>query len=183
MNNMPKIRLISALTAVFALTGCAVGPDYLRPTASLPTAYTEAAPAATQSQVETAWWTHFQDPILNDLVDQALNKNADIRTALARVEQAAAVARESGAAFFPQIDADVGGTNRKLSMKTATWSANSKQRIDTRSAALTTSYELDLWGRIRRSNEAAQASLLASQYSRDAIRLTIAGLISNNYLA
>jgi len=183
MNNMPKIRLISALTAVFALTGCAVGPDYLRPTASLPTAYTEAAPAATQSQVETAWWTHFQDPILNDLVDQALNKNADIRTALARVEQAAAVARESGAAFFPQIDADVGGTNRKLSMKTATWSANSKQRIDTRSAALTTSYELDVWGRIRRSNEAAQASLLASQYSRDAIRLTIAGLISNNYLA
>ena len=103
MNNMPKIRLISALTAVFALTGCAVGPDYLRPTASLPTAYTEAAPAATQSQVETAWWTHFQDPILNDLVDQALNKNADIRIALARVEQAAAAARESGAAFFRKL--------------------------------------------------------------------------------
>ncbi len=187
-----KFRLISALTlgpavvsvvAAFTLAGCAVGPDYLRPNASLPSSYAEATVKTGQSQIDAAWWTHFQDPILNDLVEQALNKNADIRTAIARVEQASAAARESGAAFFPEIDADVGGSNRKLSTKTATWNANSPERINSRRAALTTSYELDVWGRVRRSNEAAQASLLASQYSRDAIRLTIAGLIANNYLA
>ena len=198
MHNFPKIRLISALTAgpalasvlaALTLAGCAVGPDYQRPAVSLPATYTEATanatttPAAGQAQIEADWWKHFQDPILNDLVDQALNKNADIRIAIARVEQASAVARESGAAFFPEIDADVGGTNRKLSIKTATWAANSPERINSRHVALTTSYELDVWGRVRRSNEAAQASLLASQYSRDAIRLTIAGLIANNYLA
>ena len=154
MHNFPKIRLISALTAgpalasvlaALTLAGCAVGPDYLRPAASLPATYAEAnvttTPAAGQAQIEADWWTHFQDPILNDLVDQALNKNVDIRIAIARVEQASAVARESGAAFFPEIDADVGGTNRKLSIKTATWAANSPERINSRHVALTTSYE------------------------------------------
>lgn len=185
MHNFPKIRLISALTAALTLAGCAVGPDYLRPTASLPATYAEATATTSTSpaQIEANWWTHFQDPILNDLVDQALNQNADIRIAIARVEQASAVARESGAAFFPEIDLSAGGSNSKLSNKTATWSPVSPRILKDRSVALTTSYELDVWGRVRRGNEAAQASLLASQYSRDAIRLTIAGLISNNYLA
>lgn len=183
MHTMPKIRLFSALTAAFALAGCTVGPDYVRPAASLPASYAEATAVATPSSIEAAWWTHFQDPILNDLVDQALNKNADVRIAIARVDQAAAVARESGAAFFPQINAELGGSNRQQSTQTANWSGNSSRQINVRSAALTTAYELDVWGRVRRSNEAAQASLLASQYSRESIRLTIAGLISNNYLA
>lgn len=197
----PKIRLVSALTlgpvfasmvarpvlasmiAALALSGCAIGPDYFRPISSLPTSYAEALPNARQSASETAWWTLFQDPILNDLVDQALSKNADIRLAVARVEQAAAVAREAGAAFFPEIDGTASSSNRQQSTKTASWSANSSRQINSRSAALTTSFELDVWGRVRRANEAVQASLLASQYSRDAIRLTIAGLISNNYLS
>ncbi|MDZ4315265.1 MAG: efflux transporter outer membrane subunit [Azonexus sp.] len=200
--SLQKIRLVSALTAAgpaFAsmvarpvvasmvaalmLSGCAIGPDYFRPTASLPTSYAEALPTASQSQTEAAWWTLFQDPILNALVEQALDKNADIRLAVARVEQASAVAREAGAAFFPEINAAANSSNRQQSTKTANWSANSSRNINSRSAALTTTYELDVWGRIRRANEAVQASLLSSQYSRDAIRLTIAGLISNNYLS
>lgn len=192
MHTMPKIRLISALTArpvlvsvvaALALTGCAIGPDYQRPVSSLPATYAEALPTASQSPIENNWWIHFQDPTLNALIDQALNKNADIRIAMARVEQAAAVAREAGAAFFPEIDATASGSNRQQSTKTASWSANSARQVNLRSAALTTSYELDIWGRVRRANETVQASLLASQYSRDAIRLSIAGLIANNYLA
>lgn len=183
MHSMPKIHLISVLTAAIALGGCAIGPDYLRPTASLPKIFAEAPASVDLTHVESNWWTHFQDPILNDLVEKALKQNADIRIAIARVEQAAALARESGAAFFPQIDGEAGGSNRKLSVKTANWNTASPTRIDTRSLALSTSYELDVWGRVRRSNEAAQASLLASTYSRDAVRLTIAGLIANNYLA
>ncbi|PKO89144.1 MAG: RND transporter [Betaproteobacteria bacterium HGW-Betaproteobacteria-10] len=174
---------VAAIVAALTLSGCAIGPDYFRPTASLPTSYAEALPSASQSQTEAAWWTLFQDPILNDLVEQALSNNADTRLAIARVEQAAAVAREAGAAFFPEIDGTASSSNRQQSTKTASWSTNSSRQINSRSAALTTSYELDVWGRVRRANEAVQASLLASQYSRDAIRLTIAGLISNNYLS
>jgi outer membrane protein, multidrug efflux system len=192
MQTMPKIRLISALTpgpafasmvAAFTLTGCAVGPDYVRPAASLPTAYAEAAPVAATAQINAAWWTHFQDPILNDLVDQALTKNADIRLAIARVDQAAAVAREAGGALFPEIDLQAAGSNRQQSLKNANVPSSATAIVHARSVALTTAYELDVWGRVRRGNEAVQANLLASEYSRDAIRLTIAGLIANNYLA
>jgi multidrug efflux system outer membrane protein len=187
MPNFSKNRLFVACTVALALSGCAIGPDYLRPSFSLPKSYFQAeaasAPATEQAKIGATWWTLFDDAILNDLVEQGLAKNADIRIAIARVDQAAASARETGAAFYPQIDADVGGTNRNLSIKTTNWTANSKEMVNTRHATLTTSYELDVWGRVRRGNEAAQASLLASQYSRDAVRLTIAGLIANNYLA
>lgn len=183
--NLQKLRLAAALTAALALSGCAVGPDYLRPNSVLPTAYREvpAQVSNENSTIDARWWSLFADPTLDDLVDQALLKNADLRLAVARLEQANAVAREAGAAFFPEIDAQAGGSNSKLSTKTATWSPASPNILHTRSAALTTSYELDLWGRVRRSNEAARASLLGSQYARDAIRLTVAGLVSSNYLA
>lgn len=183
MYSLSKNRLFLTSTVAFALSGCAVGPDYIRPASPLPKAYTETQTPADQALINNQWWTTFQDPLLNSLIDQASTHNADIRTAIARVNQAAAVANETGAAFFPEIDLEAGGSNRKLSTKTATWSANSPRKINSRSAALTTSYELDIWGRVRRSDEASQANLLASQYSRDAIQLTIAGLITNNYLA
>lgn len=174
---------LAPLVAALALSGCAVGPDYLRPSALLPSVFGEATPVAQSQAIDNRWWTLFEDATLNDLVEQALKNNADLRTAIARVEQANAVAREAGAGFFPEINGEAGGSNKKLSTKTATWNSNSPDISRSRSAALTASYELDVWGRVRRSNEAAQAVLLASSYSRDSIRLSIAGLVSSNYLA
>lgn len=184
MLNSPKIQLAAVLSAALALGGCAIGPDYLRPSAWLPAAYREAPPLppVQNAALDTRWWSLFGDATLNDLVDQALKSNADLRTAIARVEQANAAAREAGAAFFPEIDAQAAGSNSKLSTKTATFNSAAPTILRSRSAALTTSYELDVWGRIRRSNEAARAGLLASEYLRDAIRLTVAGLVSSNYL-
>ena len=175
---------ITPLALALLLTGCSVGPDYLRPSNWLPTAFSSAAPApeTVNPAVDSRWWTLFSDTTLNDLIDQALRSNADLRSAIARVEQADAAAREAGAAFFPAIDGQTGGSNSKLSTKTATWSVNSPDILRTRSAALTTSYEIDVWGRIRRSNEAARANLLASRYGRDAIRLSVAGLVASTYL-
>lgn len=175
---------LTPLALALLLTGCSVGPDYLRPGNWLPTAFSSAAPLpeTLNPAVEARWWTLFADATLNDLVDQAQRNNADLRSAIARVEQADAAAREAGAAYFPAIDGQAGGSNSKLSTKTATWSANSPDILRTRSAALTTSYEIDVWGRVRRSNEAARANLLASRYGRDAIRLSVAGLVSSTYL-
>lgn len=175
---------LTPLALALLLSGCSVGPDYLRPSNWLPTAFSSTAPVqeTVNPAVEARWWTLFADATLNDLVDQALRSNADLRSAIARVEQADAAAREAGAAFFPAIDGQAGGSNSKLSTKTATWSVNSPDILRTRSAALTTSYEIDVWGRVRRSNEAARANLLASRYGRDAIRLSVAGLVTSTYL-
>ncbi|MBF1166154.1 MAG: TolC family protein, partial [Dechloromonas agitata] len=100
---------LTPLAFSLALSGCAIGPDYLRPANLLPAVFSEAKPAdniavASNPAINPTWWTLFNDATLNDLVDQALTGNASLRQAIARVEQADAVAREAGASFFPQID-------------------------------------------------------------------------------
>lgn len=187
MNSLTLIRL-TPLAFALALSGCAIGPDYLRPASLLPTVFSEAKPAesvavASNPAINPTWWTLFNDATLNNLVDQALTSNASLRQAIARVEQADAVAREAGASFFPQIDGSAGISNTKASTKTATFVASQPTIRHARSAGLSTSFELDVWGRIRRTNEAAQASILATQYSRDSIRLSVAGLVTDTYLA
>ena len=175
---------LTPVLAALALAGCAVGPDYVRPASPLPAAYGEAQPAGQPAAaVNARWWTLFQDATLDGLVDQALNNNADLRQAIARVDQAEAAAREAGAAFFPQIDASAGATNSKASTKSASFFPGLPTIRRSRSAALTTSYEADVWGRVRRSTEASRATLLASEYSRDAIRLSVAGLVASGYLS
>ncbi|MCA1938236.1 MAG: efflux transporter outer membrane subunit [Dechloromonas sp.] len=186
MMRRPLFRLTPLALAVL-LSGCAVGPDYLRPANWLPAAFKEAPTAVAETKTDNPaivqqWWTLFNDTTLNELVDLALRQNADLRSAVARVEQADAAAREAGASLFPNVDAQAAGSNTHLSEKTATWSVNSPEVLRARSAGLSLSYELDVWGRVRRSNEAARASLLASQYGRDSIRLSVAGLVTANYL-
>lgn len=176
---------LSLALAALALAGCALGPDYIRPESTLPAAYAEA-PATEQADPDIlpTWWAHFQDPLLDRLVGQALARNADVRTAVARVEEAEALAREAGAALFPQIDLDVASSRSRVSAMTATpMPAGTPQLRNARSAALVTSYEIDVWGRVRRANEAVRSQALASRYGQDAVRLTVAGLVANSYLA
>lgn len=183
--NPPLLPLGRSATAVLGLllAGCAaVGPDYQRPDAPLPATYPETAgekAAETTIPVEKRWWTLFHDATLDGLVDRALSNNMDLQVAVSRVEEAEALVREAGAAFYPEIDLEA-GSSRSRSARTATSgpSIQTKQR-----AALTTAFELDVWGRLRRANEAARAQALASRYARDTVQLSIAGLVASNYLA
>lgn len=181
------IARLTPIVLALALAGCAIGPDYARPQSPLPASW--RAPSATDatatesSAVDVRWWALFGDTTLDGLVDQALARNLDLRQAVARVERAEAVAREAGAAFRPEIDAAAAATNTKVSTRAATYVSGQPTLRHARSAALTTSYELDVWGRVRRANEMVRADLLGSQYARDAIRLSVAGLVAGNYLA
>lgn len=180
---MTSSRLtLTPLALALGLAGCAIGPDYFRPAAPLPAAYPEADAAAAPAAVDARWWQLFQDDTLNRLVEQALARNADLRQAIARVEQAEAVAREAGATLFPQIDLGAGSTQTQASTRSATYFAGQPQLRRSRTASLSTAYELDVWGRVRRADEAARAQLLGSTYARDAIRLSVAALVSQQYL-
>lgn len=172
---------LTMIAAALALAGCAIGPDYVRPATPLPASYSEAT-ASEQATVNARWWTLFGDATLDQLVDKALQNNADLRLAIARVEQADAVAREAGASFFPEITGNASGSNTQASTKTAIYNSALPRIRNSRSASLSTSYELDLWGRVRRANEAAKASQLATAYARDSVRLSVAGLVTATYL-
>lgn len=170
---------LAALT--LALAGCsALGPDYARPQSSLPGAYTEAGKAEAQAPVEREWWKLFKDPVLDDLVAQALGGNLDLQAAVARVEEAEAALREAGAALTPSVDLDAGASRIRSSTRTG---MPMPQYRSSHSLGLSTAFELDFWGRLRRTKEAARAQALASRHARDTVELSLAGMVANGYLA
>lgn len=175
-----KIRPFLAFTVAMALGGCAIGPDYFRPASTLPE--TAPAVAAAQVPVNAAWWTLFGDAELDALVDKTLAANQDLQAAVARLEAAEAAAREAGADYLPRIGLEASSGRSKTSGETFNGRKQGGATYNNNRAALTASYELDLWGRIRRSNEAARAEALASRFGRDSLRLTLAGQVANEYL-
>jgi len=172
-----------ALACALALAGCAVGPDYERPTMALPEAYTEPNVGEVVT-VRADWWMLYGDPLLNELVAAALERNADIRLAVARIEEADANLRVANAAFLPEIDLGGNANRTRFSPTTAvpTPPGVSPVRTDVR-LALSTSFELDFWGRLRRQAESLRAQMLGTRYAKDVVALTLAGLTAQTYFA
>lgn len=162
------------LFAALMLSGCMAGPDYKRPDTRLPGAFAEPASQATPA-IASQWWTLYRDPVLDELIAQGLERNADVRLAVARVEEAEAALREAQATvFFPLINGNAGASrSRTLQFGTA----------NNFSLGLSTSFEVDLWGRLRRAERSVQDQLLASRYGRDTVRLTLAATIARTYFA
>lgn len=183
--------LWAGMLAAGILAGCAIGPDYQRPATvidSLPAAHVEAAGQGRDGQapagVARAWWTLFNDAQLTALVDAALRHNADLAVAVARVEEADGVLREAGAALLPQVDASASDARSRISTRTATpLPATAPIVRENLRFTVGTSFELDLWGKLRRTSEAARAQALATRYARDTLALSLAGLVTQQYLA
>ena len=163
---------------LLSLGGCMIGPDFLRPQTALPGEFTAAAPATqAQAPLQKEWWLLFQDAQLNELIAKAQAHNHDLLAAIARVEEAEGLAREANALFYPSLDLSAGAGRNKLA------EPNNPRLRDSRRASLNTAFEIDLWGRLRRANEAARAEILASRYARDTLELSVASLTANGYLA
>src|SRR4029079_19184934 len=166
------------LMLALALAGCMVGPDYQRPRTALPMSYADApeVDAAARPAARADWWTLYGDRMLNQLVATALSDNLDVAAAVARIEEFDADLREANAALFPEID--LGGSAAR-SRTSAAVAAPQSIRVSTDLRfALTTSFEIDFWGRLRRLLESARAQVLATHYAKDAVTLSLAGLTS-----
>lgn len=179
----------SVLIAALAAAGCTtLGPDHQRPTVSLPAGYGENAPAASagsaaQAPLPAEWWTLFGDGALDALVTKALAANAEVAQAVARVEQADALAREAAGATWPTLNAGANANRARFSARSRSNASGVAVEGNAFSASLSTSFEIDLWGRLARANEAARAQLLASEAARDTVRLTIAGAVAQAWFA
>ena len=169
-----------SIACALALGGCAVGPDYQRPALDLPSRYPSPEVAATPAPAPDRWWTLYGDATLDQLVSEALARNADIELAVARVAEAEANLREAGATMFPEIDVGAAASRSRVSTSTALANQPPLVRNDVR-VALATSFEIDFWGRLRRGREAAGALAEGSRYGRDVVSLSIGGLVTQAY--
>jgi len=133
-----------------------------------------------QSAVQDQWWTLYGDATLDDLVGASLKKNPDVEFAIARIEETNAQLREANAAFLPEIDAGLNGSRSRVSAATAFPNPPPLVRNDVR-LQLSTAFEIDFWGRLRRGHEAARAVALGTRYSREVVFLTLEGLVAQTY--
>jgi outer membrane protein, multidrug efflux system len=180
MKEAPDVRgLIAILT--LALTGCVVGPNYRRPAVVTPSVIRGAEGAPQNSSLaDLPWWEVFSDPTLKGLVQKALAGNYNLRIAIRRIEQARELAAQARSEYLP-----LAGYRSAVSGGKNEFAGSAVQNGGLIRGALATvasvSWEPDIWGRIRRSNEAALANLLATEQARRAIQLTVAGDTAEAY--
>ncbi|MFD0913576.1 efflux transporter outer membrane subunit [Methylophilus luteus] len=168
-----------------SLAGCQVlGPFYSRPEPVVPAEYTTGQAGQLTQEQQLAlqqWWTLFNDSKLNQLVDTALAKNNNLQSAVARIEEADAFARESGASLLPTVTGTTSGIRNRVT-ESGIFPVFGDNPRKTYKIGLNGSYELDFWGKLRRGNEAARAQLLATRYAKEAVTWSLSSLVTNNYL-
>lgn len=167
--------------AALLLAGCVQGPDYQRPHVATPTAFRGqgAGQAVGGSVADLPWSGVYQDAALRDLITRGLQNNQDLKVAIARIERARALVGVARAQGRPQVDYDVSGGGENVFVP----GRNSADTVavGTLGASLSAAWEFDVWGRIRRSNEAAEANLLAEQDVHKGVQLTLVAEIAGGY--
>ncbi|KAF0103683.1 MAG: NodT family RND efflux system outer membrane lipoprotein [bacterium] len=177
-------KLLSVAAAAFLMSGCVIGPDYFRPQVNAPQQWRTDYPDAL-NLADTRWWEQFQDPVLNDLIRSALDENKDLRIATARVEEFAGRLQSTNAPLFPQIGYQAGVGRQRVSEQSgpSDLPAGVDPTYSSYAGVLTASWELDVWGRIRRLTEASRADLLASEEGRRTVILTLVSTVASGYIS
>ena len=166
-------------------SGCTQGPDYQQPVVQIPPAYRFDDPGlrTTTATDEAEWWNAFGDPILDGMIRECVANNRDLSIATARVEEFDAILRGTQSQAFPQIGYDVQGSRKRTSERIGIpFPPGSSPLSSSFGALLTSSWEIDLWGRIRRETEAARANLLATTEARRGVILTLVAATISGYV-
>ncbi|MCD0417976.1 efflux transporter outer membrane subunit [Rubrivivax sp. JA1024] len=182
----PAAQAVLVLAAAWALAGCTLGPDYRRPALDLPAHHAAAAPEpapAARQALDTAWWSGFADPALDTLVQDVLANNPDLRIAAHRVEQLDAFLQVSRAAGQPQVGYEGQRTRDTLSENRQVPLSRGTEPVDNNyTVSGSIRWELDLWGKLRRADEAAFANLMAGQEGRRALEMAMVAKAASGYL-
>ena len=181
---MKRLFIVTTLAATL-LTGCKVGPNYRKPVVAAPTAYygpnenqqdQAKAQAQAASFADLPWWQIFQDPVLQDLIRTTLKHNYDLQTATERITQARAQVMVTRSNQYPQVNVTGYGTDERafsgfpFRTKYATYAADA-------------TFQLDLFGQLRRATESARAQLLSTEYAQKTEILTLVSDVASDYFA
>lgn len=165
------LKTVLSLSIAMLFSGCAFSPENTMPATELPVAESKVA-------VQKDWWTHFNDPVLNQLIEAALKNNQDLAFITAKVDEARAKLGITSSEALPRIDL-TGGGRRSEASKNQT--GKESQISSDYKLAAQASWELDLWGRVRNSTAAAKQDLMAVEYNRDAAQLSLTTEVTQNY--
>ena len=175
-------RVLSAVAAATLLGGCAIGPDYKRPAVVNPEMFRGQAVAEAVSFADGPWWEVFQDPTLKALIQEALRNNYDVGIAAARVQEARANLRVARSDLFPSLDYGARVGRARLPLGGLNLPDGTDHKTDDFFiGSMSMSWELDIWGRVRRSNEAARATLFATEDARRGVWLTLVSDLAQAY--
>jgi multidrug efflux system outer membrane protein len=188
-----RYRVAWIVGSALGLSACAAGPDYRAPapaTLGVPVGYTQGGGAAPSDTDLATWWTRFNDPALDYFVDAAIANNLDIVQAQARLRQARESLRQANASFLPQVNASGSGGRNYNSAGGGSRTDNHGKIISAGDGKFSSSYQvganaswqIDLFGELSRSSEAARADLAASGYDLATVRLTIISELVSNYV-
>ncbi len=190
---MKPVSILGALL----LAGCTVGPNYSRPNATVPESYAEqlSQPGPTDAEL-AGWWSRFGDPLLDELVNRALAQNLDVQTAASRIREARAREIVAGAVALPELDAQASATRQRISENAIPIPPGAGSgggsgsggtfglpgtEFSTFRIGFDASWELDLFGKTRRSIEAARARTGAALWNRRDLQVTAVAEVANAY--
>ncbi len=197
---VPHTRLWLIATAALLTLGCSVGPDFKRPDPHVPAQWSRASASSalnTEPQAVVDWWSTFQEPMLSSLIERSAASNLDLRAAVLRISEARAQREVAAAAFWPKVDANASFTRQRISEATANGAAlthlgnvkipgvpaigfpNPYNQFELGASA---SWEIDLFGRVRRSVEAANADLQASVEDQHAVFVSLCADVARTYI-
>jgi multidrug efflux system outer membrane protein len=189
METSARHRVLLSLVVAATVAGCTLGPDYRRPAVPVPTDWRDRGEDG-GSLADLRWWELFRDPVLQELIGTALDENKDLRLAVARVAEARGQLGIARAAQFPQIDGGASYTNQRFSQNSFPFDAIGalpgqalSPQTEFYRTGIDMNFELDLWGRLRRASEAAQADLFASEENRRTVLTTLIGDVAQTYFS
>jgi len=184
MNAPSVMKTLATAALCLAVAACTMGPDFVRPQAQLPAQWQGDAVATATLDDDAAWWAGFDDPLLGQLAQQVLQSNLDLQLAANRVQQSRAARGISAADRLPSVAASASGVrarNSEVGLSDPSGNAG-REDYGLFQAGIGLSWELDLWGRVRRQVEAADARVQMAEEDAHAVRIALLAETARSYL-
>ena len=177
----PLLKAGLTLVLCLAVTGCSLAPDYKRPEQDIPKEWRSVDLGP--SPLNTDWWTRFNDPVLNALVEEALKNNQDLAESLAKIDSAAAKLGVGTSQLAPSVSGAGAATSQSNSTKIANYNDVADRSYVNYQGQLSASWELDFWGKYRNNYTMLSDVLLNTVVSHEALRLSVASQTAQSYFA
>lgn len=180
-----KIKSSLLLFSLLLISGCSIGPDYLKPTSFVPDKFHNSDTNQSDLQkgiIDKNWWESFHDPILTQLVTKALISNYDIAISQAQVDAYLGQFDQTQAYLYPQIKGSMSFDQKNIQNPIANRFQPGGEFLTYAASLNMTSYEIDLYGKVKRTTDAARSQLMSSEYNRRSVQLTVSASVCASYI-